>query len=196
MLAVGVTGIYAFHGIRESVRDNFAGDHPTKIDDYLYFTPAAAYLGLGFIPGMPCRSDFYSRLMAGTTAYAVMTAAECGMKFAFRERRPDSSQRNSFPSGHTATAFTGAELMRIEYGNLTGLAGYAVAIAVGALRIYDNRHWINDVIGGAAVGILSARVGYWLLPYERRLFGLDKKDSHTSVAVVPSGMGLAVAVTF
>lgn len=82
--------------------------------------------------------------------------------------------------------FTGAELMRIEYGNGIGLASYAVAVTVGALRIYNDRHWITDVFGGAAIGILSARIGYWLLPFERKLFGLDKKKTSVQdVAILP-----------
>ena len=50
---------------------------------------------------------------------------------------------NSFPSGHTANAFCGAELMRIEYGNWVGLAGYAVAVTTGVMRMYNERHWWN-----------------------------------------------------
>lgn len=203
LLAGGITGIYAFHGFRNSVRDHFSHNHPTHVDDYLQYAPAAAYLTVGFIPGVKHRGDFRDRLMAGVSAYAVMTIVNNVMKLSFREKRPDSGARNSFPSGHSATAFTGAELMRIEYGNIVGIAGYAVAVSIGALRIYNGRHWINDVLGGAAIGILSARIGYWLVPFERRLFGLDKqKLKHgQSMALLPtyghdSGFGMAMAITF
>lgn len=204
LLAVGVTGVYAFDGFKKSVQRRFNGrqcGHGTSVDDYIQYLPAAVYLPLGFIPGVKHRSDFRERLMAGLTAYAVMTVVNNVMKVSFREPRPDSGARNSFPSGHSATAFTGAELMRIEYGNVVGLTGYAAAIAVGALRIYNDRHWINDVFGGAAIGILSARIGYWLVPWERKLFGLDKKKKaaggdDVSVAVVPAGAGIAMAITF
>lgn len=102
--------------------------------------------------------------------------------------------------------------MRIEYGNLVGLTGYTCAIATGILRIHNNKHWWSDVIGGAAIGIISARVAYWLLPWEQRLFGLDKKSSTgttnesssrartTSLVVAPTplpgGAGLAFNYTF
>lgn len=196
MLAAGVTGIYAFHGVRESFR--FSDTHHTTVDRYIQYAPLAAYFGLGFIPGVRTRTDDWrNRLMAGVTAYAIMAVVNNVMKVSFHEWRPDGSTHDSFPSGHTATAFTGAELMRIEYGNLVGVTGYAAAIAVGALRMYNNRHWINDIIGGAAVGILSARAAYWLLPFERRLFGLDKKN--TAVALLPlagEANGISLAVTF
>ena len=99
------------------------------------------------------------------------------LKYTVCEMRPDGSARNSFPSGHSATAFMGAELVRLEYGGWAGAGSYSVASATAALRVYNNRHWFNDLLGGAAIGILSANVGYWLLPLERRLldqwFGWD-----------------------
>ena len=94
----------------------------------------------------------------------------------------------------------GAELVREEYGMGYGLGAYAVATSIAFLRMYNNRHWLNDVIGGAGVGILSARIGYWLLPWESRLFGWDKKK--TAISVTPSyqpedkSLGMAVLVQF
>ncbi len=180
LLAAGITGVYTWDNFKNTVRDNFSGykkGHTFKADDYLQYTTAAGYLGLGFIPGIKSRSDFKQRLMAGVTAYAVMTIAVNAMKYSFKHPRPGSGTRNSFPSGHSATVFAGAELMRIEYGNYIGIAGYAVAVTVGALRIYNDRHWITDVFGGAAIGILSARIAYWLLPLEQKLFKLNKPQS-------------------
>ena len=56
-------------------------------------------------------------------------------------------------------------------------AAYTAAITVGVLRVYNNKHWFTDVFAGAGVGILSARIGYWMLPYTRKfmhkLTGLD-----------------------
>ena len=65
-------------------------------------------------------------------------------------------------------------------------------------RVYHERHWVNDVLGGAAVGILSAQAAYWLLPAERRLFGLENKD--LSLLAVPytdgRSTGLSLAMRF
>lgn len=106
-----------------------------------------------------------------------MTALTNIGKFTFKEKRPDSSARNSFPSGHTATAFTGAELIREEYGLGIGIGAYTVAVGVAFLRLYNGRHWLNDVIAGAGVGILSARIGYWMLPLYQRWFKWNKSSS-------------------
>ena len=79
--------------------------------------------------------------------------------------RPDGSACNSFPSGHTFVAFTGAEIIRREYGKeypWIAVAGYTVAVLVGAMRIYNNRHWAGDVLAGAGLGMLSVTLTYWI----------------------------------
>lgn len=210
LTAAGAIGISAFSGFKSYTRtqiDRWGGSHHVTADEYLRFVPAAAYLALGPC-GVKARSCFRDRLMAGATAYLCMGAIVYATKGLVHETRPDGSDRHSFPSGHVATAFTGAELLRIEYGNAVGAAGYAVAVGVGVLRMYNRCHWYNDVLAGAGIGILCARAGYWLLPLERRLFGLDRPRSAsprtpagTSAVVAPfyappsRTIGLSLALT-
>lgn len=201
LLGVGIVGIWSFDGLKNHIHNNWSivkYEKKVTIDNYLQYSHIPFYIGLGFIPGVPHRSEWRERLMAGVSAYGVMTILTNIMKYSFKVKRPDSSSRNSFPSGHTATAFTGAELMRIEYGNWIGLAGYLVAGTVAALRIYNDRHWLSDVLGGAGIGILSARIGYWLVPWERKLFKLDKKNNLSVVAMplVGSSNGIALMIDF
>lgn len=141
----------------------------TTIDDQLQYVPIVAYAGLGFIPGVKHRHNFGERSLAGATAYICMTGMAQGLKHIVREPRPDTGKENSFPSGHTATAFCGAELCRLEYGNAYGAAAYAFAATTGVMRVVNNRHWCNDVLAGAGIGFLSAHIGYWLLPWEKRV---------------------------
>lgn len=126
-------------------------------------------MALGFIPGVEHRHDFCDRFLAGATAYVTMTAVCQVAKRTIREPRPDTGTPNSFPSGHTATAFCGAELCRLEYGNVYGAVAYAFAVTTGVMRVVNNRHWCNDVLAGAGIGFLSAHVGYWLLPWEKKV---------------------------
>ena len=89
--------------------------------------------------------------------------------------RPDGSTYNSFPSGHTATAFVGAEFMHQELGWHSpwySFAGYTMATATGILRIANNRHWLGDVIAGAGIGMLTTKLSY--LVAEK----IEKKFSH------------------
>ena len=58
------------------------------------------------------------------------------------------------------------EILRREYGEeypWIAVAGYAVAVTVAAMRIYNNRHWLGDVCAGAGLGILSVTLTYWAL---------------------------------
>ena len=116
------------------------------------------------------------------TSWIVMGALVNTIKYTVKEMRPDGSKRNSFPSGHTATAIMGAELVRLEYGPWWGAGAYAIALGVAGLRVYNERHWSNDLLGGAAIGILSANAAYWLLPLERKILGWDKESPRATIA--------------
>ena len=88
-----------------------------------------------------------------------------------------------FATGAAGLAREGAAALGCAWGTGWGAGAYAFATGIAFLRLYNDRHWLNDVIGGAGVGILSARIGYWLLPWERRLLGWEKKSS--AIVIVP-----------
>lgn len=189
LMVSGLIGAIApENNVNKSVKDAMTGlsnNNNCKVDDYLRFIPSASHLLLGCI-GVQSRHNFKERFLISATSHAAMIVMGYGSKFIIHEKRPDFSDNRSFPSGHVALAFTGAELIRSEYGTAYGIAGYAVASGVAFLRLYNNKHWFNDVLMGAGIGILSARIGYWLLPFERKLFKINKKNSSSStVAVIP-----------
>ena len=190
LMGVGLLGsINEKNGVNKAVRDCMAdwrGTHTTHIDDYLRFLPSAAYFGLGFISGVKARHNTRDRMLIAATSHASMLLLGYGFKFAIKERRPDMSDRKSFPSGHVSLAFTGAELMRMEYGTAYGIVGYAAAGAVAFLRLYNEKHWLHDVLMGAGIGILSARIGHWLLPFEHKLLRINDKSNKPFVAALPA----------
>lgn len=153
------------------------------LDDVLQYVPAAAAVGLDFC-GTAASHELRERIALTATAFTALTVVTGSLKLAVSERRPDGSDYNSFPSGHAARAFMGAELVRSEYGWQWGVGAYAVAAGVAALRVTGDCHYLHDVVAGAAVGVLSARFAYWLLPYERRLLGWDKDK--VSVSALPA----------
>lgn len=135
----------------------------TGIDDYLQFFGPAAVVGLK-LGGYEGRSDWPRLLASAALSYGIMAGFVNGIKYTAKEMRPDGSTANSWPSGHTATAFVGASLLHKEYG-LTrspwfSVAGYGMATATGVMRVLNNRHWISDVMSGAGIGILSTELGY------------------------------------
>ncbi len=185
LIAVGTFGVYngTFKKLDTNIKneiDNLRGNHFFRADDYIQYLPALTYLTFGSI-GIKSKHSFKERAVVEATAYITMAVLTNIGKYTFKEKRPDSNARNSFPSGHTATVFTGAELMREEYGLGMGIGAYTVAAGVAFLRLYNGRHWLNDVIAGAGVGILSARIGYWMLPLYQRWFKWNNPCSNIMV---------------
>ena len=116
--------------------------------------------------GLKGKHSFNRLLLLEGGSYLLGAGWLNAFKYALAVERPDGSRLNSFPSGHTFTAFTGAEILRREYGEeypWIAVAGYAVAVTVAAMRIYNNRHWAGDVLAGAGLGILSVSLVYWTL---------------------------------
>lgn len=121
----------------------------TKIDDYLQYTPIIGTFALSNL-GIKATHSLKERLIVGATAHAIMGILVNTLKYTTRIERPDHSATNSFPSGHTAFAFTGAEMLWQEYKNENiwiGISGYTIATTVGVLRVYNNRHWVSGCIG-------------------------------------------------
>ncbi|MBR2351629.1 MAG: phosphatase PAP2 family protein [Alistipes sp.] len=163
-------------------------------DDYVQYVPVAFYLTLDYM-GVKAKHSFAERVAVAAVTYIAVTAISQGLKYAVREPRPDTGVRNSFPSGHTMTAFAGAELVRTEYGWHVGLGAYALASTVGFMRLYNGRHWFNDVLAGAGLGILSARIGYWMLPLNRHIFRIPRKGQAVIASPMYNSYSKAVGVT-
>jgi membrane-associated phospholipid phosphatase len=72
-------------------------------------------------------------------------------KDAFHRERPDGGQY-SFPSGHTARAFTIASVMAVNHGPIAGIPAYAIASLIGFSRFDKDRHYMSDILFGAAIG--------------------------------------------
>lgn len=223
LVAAGTAGLFEpvkswKYNLQDAVH-SLGGQDRYPFEDYVQYVPAAAALSLGWL-GVEARHGTFDRLMLSGTSY-VVTAS---LTWALLKRnvvsiRPGIHHTyvaagnadaispathpkyfNSFPSGHSATAFMGAELVRLEYGRehpWLAVGAYAVAAGVGIMRIYHDYHWATDVLAGAGMGILGARIGWWLLPYEQRLCDTLFKRQ---IAIRPQTNGyqneLALTLTF
>ena len=170
----------------------------TGIDDYSQFFGPAMVVGLK-LGGYEGRSDWPRLLASAGMSYGIMALLVNGIKYTAKEMRPDGSSANSWPSGHTATAFVGATLLHKEYG-LTrspwwSVAGYSVAAATGVMRVLNNRHWVSDVMSGAGIGIMSGELGYALCDLLFKGKGLLRNDleidsENPSFFSISMGLGL------
>lgn len=195
------------HKLQRYVTDNVKGK--LRIDDHLQYLPIAGVFALPNL-GMEPAHNLKERLLIGAAAYAMTAVFVNSMKYTIRQLRPDNSTRNSFPSGHTATVFTGVEMLYQEYKHSqpwVGITGYVVATGVGLLRIYNNRHWASDVVAGAGIGILSTKLSYLLFPYTSKLLQSKKERiageaSSLHVLAFPTydakmqSVGMGVVVSF
>ena len=84
-------------------------------DEYLQYAPVGVMLGLK-AAGYEGRSSWGRMLVSDAFSLALMAGSVKGLKFSVHRSRPDGSGNDSFPSGHTATAFMTATMLHKEYG--------------------------------------------------------------------------------
>lgn len=181
--------------INEEVTENI--DRKITIDDFSQYAPAVSVYALGSL-GVKGKNNLKDKSIILATSFLIMSVTVTGLKSISKVERPDGSSNNSFPSGHTANSFMGAEFLYQEYKDVSvwyGVSGYVVAAATGAFRMYNNRHWFTDVVSGAGIGILSAKAGYWLFPVVNKLF-TSSSNPEKKATIIPYYNGKQVGFGF
>lgn len=172
-----------------------AQSHGNGPDDVLQYTPYAAAFALKAC-GVDSRSDWARLTATAGLSFVVSAGVTWTLKHSVREWRPDRSDRRSFPSGHSTFAFAGATVLHHEYRHVSpwiSVGGYAVATFTAVDRVCRDRHHWYDVTAGAAVGVLSTELSYYvterLMP---RLFPSLASSGDVSVAFTGSRFDVAV----
>jgi len=128
----------------------YAGSNSEKIGDVLSFAiPAIAYGSTYYFDDEEGRDQFYR-------SYGVTMVSTVLLKHSIRAKRPDNDDRDSFPSGHTSSAVSGAVFIHKRYGFYVAIPMYLGAIYTAYSRVRSNRHYPRDVWGGALLGGLSS----------------------------------------
>jgi PAP2 superfamily len=91
------------------------------------------------------------------SAQLVAQALTQVLKFSVQRERPDGSNNHSFPSGHASATFASATVLQRHLGWKAAVPTYAVASYVAISRLQENRHFLSDVIFGAALGVAAGR---------------------------------------
>jgi len=174
--------IYDRFQAKADVQKAFPGFY-SPADNYLQFAPAAAVFGLS-AGGVKGKHTLGEQLILYAGSMLVSEGIATGLKYSTHILRPDNSAYNSFPSGHTTSAFTGAELLNQEYGSssvLYPILGYGAASATGMMRLMNNRHWLSDVLVGAGIGMISTKLVYTVYPKLKKRLCKNQKETGTSM---------------
>ncbi|NIN71020.1 MAG: phosphatase PAP2 family protein [Gemmatimonadetes bacterium] len=169
-------------GVDQSVRLSVAG----ALDDRdvvarslgrsLGSLPVAVGLtgGTFIVAGMTGHTSLRKAGLHGLEALLLAEAITQIVKFATGRPRPSitsdsdefyplrlSADYHSFPSGHTSKVFAIAAAFSSglkDEAPWVPYVAYPLATWTATTRVLDRRHWVTDVVAGAALGILASRV--------------------------------------
>jgi membrane-associated phospholipid phosphatase len=79
------------------------------------------------------------------------------MKYTIRRERPDHSGGYAFPSGHAADTFAVASVVQRHLNLKWSILAYTASSYVAMSRLHDNKHYLSDVVFGAALGTVVGR---------------------------------------
>lgn len=202
--------LYGIIGLESHTLKNINADTKTEltehidkkftVDDFSQYSAFLSVYGLN-AAGIKGKNNFKDRTIILTSAYLIMGTTVNIIKSTGNEMRPDGTSNNSFPSGHTATAFMGAEFLYQEYKDVSvwyGISGYLVAAGTGFFRMYNDRHWFSDVATGAGIGILSTKIAYWIHPLISETLFRKKENLNGVIMPIYNGKqyGLAMSMSF
>ena len=140
------------NGFHFSTRNTNPGNTIGKF--YVQMAAGAALYGVGEIGGHSKMANVGRDIVR---AQVLSQALVQGTKFTVQRERPDGSNNQSFPSGHTASMFATASVLNRYYGWKAGLPAYALGAYVGSARMAWNKHHISDVVMGAGFGLAAGR---------------------------------------
>jgi len=188
-------GVLSFHvqpirNLDYSINNDIARFDPdfhSRAESYFQFAPVALVYGLN-LAGISGKNTFIDRTALLALSGGILGITATASKHFTHRLRPNNSDYLSFPSGHTSTAFAGAEFMAQEYSGKSvwySVAGYAIATTTGVFRLYNHDHWFSDVVAGAGFGILSTKLAYLTYPYIRNALTHKGKDGKAAI-LMPS----------
>ena len=154
-------------------------DNYTKVDDYLQWAPSASIYVMDAFK-VKTRHTFLEHLAIDAGSIIITGGAGFVMRKISGNMEVYNQNNTRFPSGHTANAFRGAEIVYQELKvshPLLSYSGYLVATAVGLLRIYNKEHFLTEVIAGAGLGMLSTKFTYLVFD---KVKAHKKRKSHAS----------------
>lgn len=175
VLVVGAIGVAALadRGLNGWIQDHRSsgGDAVARVfrnggEPEVVFGISGGILAAGVVSGRPALRRAGGRVLASVVVAGLTTAAI--KKLTGRLRPAETNEpflfkpfadHDAFPSGHATVAFALATSLSEEIDNRWASAAlYTFATGTAWSRINDRRHWLSDVLAGAAVGLTAAKI--------------------------------------
>ncbi|HEX6998012.1 MAG TPA: phosphatase PAP2 family protein [Gammaproteobacteria bacterium] len=154
-----------------------AADSESAGDVLRIALPAAAFALTVKRDDREGRRQFYK-------SFAANAGATLLLKATVDKDRPDGSDDDAFPSGHSSMAFQGAAFMHRRYGWRPAVPAYVLAAYTAWTRVDADEHDEADVLAGAALGIASS----FLLA--------ERRNTSVAASVGPDGFEIRIAGRF
>ncbi len=149
--------------LQKNIRNAVGSDFYSSIDDYTRYAPVVQLYAADIL-GAQAKNHWFDQTKNLLISSLISNGASTILKKQIDKKRPgESTHPNSFPSGHTTTAFTTATVLYEEFidtNPILAYSGYLFAISTGGLRLMNNAHYLSDVMVGAGIGILATRLVY------------------------------------
>ena len=130
--------------------NTYAKDTTQRVGDFFaILLPAVAYSSTFYLDDKDGRYQFYK-------SYSTTLISTYMLKYTVKEKRPDSDNKDSFPSAHSASAFSSASFIHKRYTLKYALLPYLTAVFTAYSRVEADRHYNHDVIVGGVIGVLSS----------------------------------------
>jgi membrane-associated phospholipid phosphatase len=151
----------------------------TRMGTYGAWGTAAVFLGVGLIGGDKKSTE---TAVLATSAMLQSGILVTFLKGIFGRQRPfwadgvdhwsgpvgffktfgsgQSGRYDSFPGGHSVTAFSLATVLAMQYRKSVWvpIVAYSVAAGIGLSRVTENKHWLSDVLVGGVIGHVIGRL--------------------------------------
>ncbi|WP_161496058.1 phosphatase PAP2 family protein [Zobellia sp. OII3] len=148
--------------LNATIVDGVGNDFRTHIDDFSRYAPIAT-LVIANVAGVKARHHWFDQTKKLAVSMILTDVFTRAIKNSVYKLRPDGSDKNAFPSGHTSIAFASGAAVYEEYKDTNrylAYSGYGFATLTGGLRLANNKHYLSDVLAGAGIGILVTRLVY------------------------------------
>ncbi|HWR06699.1 phosphatase PAP2 family protein [Sporomusa sp.] len=155
-------GTYLIYKNDNHIRNWFQDRHSNDGNRIARFGNAFPITGLIYMGGTYFLGNEKQRQVSTVgleSAFSTLVVTEMIKTIVSRDRPSRNKENDSFPSSHTAVAFSLATVIANEYKDdkYAGPVAYGLATVTGLSRLYDNRHWASDVFAGGLIGYYTTK---------------------------------------